>query len=131
MKLFISVYVSVQQTIYSPFCQLAHQNNDLETLIQENDFNSHDEFFFFVDSTPPKITNCPTDKLIMTSKLGEIVSWNTPTFYDAVGVARTELPSVTSGSFWSAGQSAFLQYRVYDAAGNSAKCGFKVEVRSM
>ena len=60
-----------------------------------------------------------------------LVTWTTPTFYDAVGVTRIEEPSIKSGSYWTPGQRALLQYRIYDAAGNAAKCIFAVEVKSI
>ncbi|XP_065060118.1 uncharacterized protein LOC135687479 [Rhopilema esculentum] len=82
------------------------------------------------DKTPPRIINCPADinKKISTAQI--IITWPKPTFYDAIGVTVVEEPAIPSGSYWQIGQSASMQYRIYDAAGNSAKCSFKVSVSS-
>ena len=79
----------------------------------------------------PRITNCPSDIIKKVTTQQAIVSWPKPTFYDAIGVTRIEEPHIPSGSFWTVGESALLQYRISDAAGNIAKCNFKVTVKSM
>lgn len=100
--------------------------------MEPSDFLIFEPFYLFlVDVVPPKITNCPSDIIKKVTTRQAVVSWPKPSFYDAVGVTRIEEPYIPSGSLWTVGESALLQYRISDAAGNIAKCNFRVTVKSM
>ena len=83
-----------------------------------------------IDKTPPTISGCPKDIVVMISTIVATVTWTSPVFSDNVKVTRIEVPHKGVGDAWTTGDSALLQYRAIDAAGNSAKCTFRVTVKS-
>ena len=79
------------------------------------------------DTTPPTITNCPSDiSLFGDINCNAIASWIAPTSYDNCGNV-TVSSSHTSGSVFSCGTTT-VTYTFTDNCGNVSSCYFNVNV---
>lgn len=89
-------------------------------------------FLFLIseDTTPPTISNCPSDIVleIAFGQTGHTVTWTEPTASD-LGEVMLVAISHAPGSFFSIGET-MVEYQFEDNAGNSAICTFRVVVRS-
>ena len=78
--------------------------------------------------TPPVISNCPADMEHTTDYASVPMSWDEPTMSDNVGVTN-KLQTKTSGSEFRRGTTTVVTYIIFDDAGNSANCSFKVTMK--
>ncbi|KAJ8026231.1 Neurogenic locus notch-like protein 1 [Holothuria leucospilota] len=83
----------------------------------------------FLDTTPPTISNCPSQPIRRTAPTGTsqvAVSWTAPRATDASGIASTDV-NFPPGSLFIIGTTP-VRYVFTDGAGNSAVCTFDVIV---
>ncbi len=85
---------------------------------------------FVVDTTPPTITNCPTDYLVdsQDSICGAQINYTIPSGADDCSVVSvTLLEGLTSGDTFPTGLTT-VSYEIADASGNADTCSFTVLV---
>lgn len=78
------------------------------------------------DEEPPKVISCPSD-IYETSDAPKSVSWIEPTFNDNVKVIKVE-SQYKSGHVFQFVPTK-VEYRAFDAEGNTAKCEFTVTLK--
>jgi len=84
------------------------------------------------DTEAPKLTFCPSDKIITTDTIPHTVIWQVPTATDNVdnAAALQIVGSHQNGQKFSAGTHD-IQFKVYDRSSNEVKCEFKIQISKM
>ena len=85
---------------------------------------------YILDKTRPVVSRCPNDIVHTLTSTQARITWTEPVFTDNVKIDRVEKPVRQSGEYWTNGESVLLQYRAIDTSGNSARCTFRVTIRS-
>lgn len=81
-----------------------------------------------IDREPPTIEYCPSDLWIVAKNGSTVVNWEEPRFNDNIGISKiVERNGHRSGEtlLWGIYD---VMYLAYDAAGNTASCGFRVTI---
>ena len=87
-----------------------------------------------MDTTPPVITDCPSDQIATYESSGHErgvkVNWTEPYATDASGIATLIHQSHQPGQFLQDG-STTVSYTFTDSIGNDAFCNFTVAVHEL
>ena len=83
-----------------------------------------------VDVTPPIITGCPVDSIVLKASPGmtyALIEWDLPQAFDATSALLVSVSGARSPTFVKVNSPPFeVEYVFEDSSGNQATCKFTI-----